>query len=547
LILNPRPIARVALLATAVAAALVPVARAAGPEAGSVRLARAAESSFDRYTLSPTPEAQAFMRGRFWRMRTYSPYFDQRLSWYPDAWTYRDLYAIYRGGDTAEEHPEWILRDGAGNKLYIPFDCGGGSCTQYAGDIGDPAFRAYWISAAKEQAAGYRGIFVDDVNLEPRVSDGEGDHRMPFDERTGRPMTEADWRRYVAEFTEQIRAALPGKEVVHNSLWFAGHDDPPVQRQLEAATHVEIERGVNDPGLTGGGGQFGYETLLRHIDWLHARGKGVVLDSYADTRSEVEYELASYFLVSSGRDGLGSSWHTAPGDWWPGYEVRLGAPRGERYEWRGLLRRDFEAGFVLVNQPGRAPAPVDLGPGAFDPAGAPRAAVVLGPAEGAVVTGSPTTSTRQLRGPRRVHTRTLVRPVPNPRLRRHGRSPHRRGAATRLTRGERAGRHQRRLRRAVLVRGRVRPAARRGASPDTARGSRARAIPRRGRVRLRLERRTQTGWTRVRRGRPRIRQTGRFVRLFRDLRPGRYRVVAVYPGSRQARRSRAARGFTLRR
>jgi hypothetical protein len=73
------------------------------------------------------------------------------------------------------------------------------------------------------------------------------------------------------------------------------------------------------------------------------------------------------------------------------------------------------------------------------------------------------------------------------------------------------------------------------------------AVPRRGRVRLRLERRTQTGWTRVRRGRPRIRPAGRFVRLFRDLRPGRYRVVAVYPGSGKTRRSAAARSFTLRR
>ena len=68
----------------------------------------------------------------------------------------------------------------------------------------------------------------------------------------------------------------------------------------------------------------------------------MILDSYADTRAEVEYELASYFLVSSGRDSLGSTWRSAPGDWWKGYEVRLGAPRGGRFLWRGLLRRDFE-------------------------------------------------------------------------------------------------------------------------------------------------------------------------------------------------------------
>ena len=179
---------------------------------------------------------------------------------------------------------------------------------------------------------------------------------------------------------------MPDKEIVHNALWFAGHDDPAVQRQLHAATHVEIERGVNDAGITGGGGQFGYETLLKHIDRLHAHGKGVILDSYADSRSEVEYELASYFLVSSGRDGLGTGWRSAPGDWWKGYDVKLGAPRGGRYEWQGLLRRDFEHGFVLVNQPGAKTAAVALGAGAHDATGDPRSSVSLSAAEGAVIT-----------------------------------------------------------------------------------------------------------------------------------------------------------------
>jgi hypothetical protein len=510
------------------ATALAPSAVAAGPDAGTVKLARPAESDFDHHTLSPAPDAQAFMRERFWRMRTYAPYFDQRLSWYPNAWTYRDLYAIYRDSDLAEQRAEWILRDGAGNKLYIPFDCDGGSCTQYAGDIGDPAFRAYWIAQAKEQAAAYRGIFVDDVNLEPRVSDGSGDHRMPIDDRTGRTMTEADWQRYMAEFTEEIRAAMPDKEIVHNALWFAGHDDPSVRRELDAATHIEIERGVNDPGLTGGAGPFGYETLLRHIDWLHSRGKSVILDSYADSHAEVEYELASYFLVSSGGDSVGSSWRTEPGDWWPGYDVRLGAPRGDRYEWSGLLRRDFENGFVLVNQPGRAPVAVDLGAGSFDPAGQPRAAVTLGPAQGAVVAGAapPVAGARGLRhAGRRVRTRTLVRPVPNPRVPRAARAPRRRAGDTRLRRSAFQGR----LRRAVLVQGRVRRA------------------PSGGQVRLRLERRTADRWVAARRGHAQIGRGGRFDRLFRGLAAGRYRVVAVYPGSHRAYRSTAARGFRLRR
>ena len=521
------PVARAAALLSAALAVALPLAAgaetasAAGPEAGAVRFARAAESDFDRYTSSPSTTQTSFMRDRFWRMRTYAPYFDGRLSWFPDAWTYRDLYAVYRDDELAREHPEWILHDAAGRKLYIPFDCGGGTCTQYAGDIGDPAFRAHWIAEASDQAARYRGIFVDDVNLEPRVSNGQGDQVMPLDERTGRTMTESDWARYIAEFTEQIARALPDKEIVHNSLWFAGHRDPSVQRALKAATHVEIERGVNDAGLTGGGGQFGYQTLLKHIDWLHARGKGVVMDSYADTRGKVEYELASYFLISTGRDGVGTSWRSAPGDWWTGYDVKLGAPKGRRYEWQGLLRRDFERGFVLVNQPGAKTATVALGDGARDPAGQPRSSVSLSGAEGAVVTtggGSPAR-------PAIVRTRTRVRSVPNPRVR-----PASGSRAVSVKRKPRRGMlASGRLRRAVLVYGRV---------------SRA---PARAGVVLRLQRRSAKGWIAVRTAHARLNRAGRFQRLFRGTPPGRYRVVAVYQGTRKTGRSRDTRGFAMRR
>jgi hypothetical protein len=511
--LHRRSTARWAVALLAATLTLAPAASAAGPEAGSVQLARAAESDFDRHTQSPSPSAQAFMRDHFWRMRTYAPYFDSRTAWYSNAWTYRNLYAIYRGSDLADQHPEWILRDEQGRKLYIPFDCGGGSCPQYAGDIGDPAFRAHWIAEATEQVARYRGLFIDDVNLEPRVANGQGDTVMPLDERTGRIMTAADWSRYMAEFTEEIRAAIPSKEIVHNALWFAGHDKDAPRRELSAATHVEIERGVNDPGLTGGSGQFGYETLLSHIDWLHARGKGVILDSFADTQQEVEYELASYFLIATGRDGLGSGWRSAPDDWWAGYDVQLGAPRGERREWRGLLRRDFERGYVLVNQPGEPQRSVQLGAGASDPAGAPRSSISLGAAQGAVVV----TDAARPGSSGRVRTRTRVRPVPNPRLRQTGTA-----RAAGLSADSR-------LQGSALIEGRVQRA------------------PRGSRVVLRLERHAAGRWTREHTSRHKIGRGGRFARLFRGLNPGRYRVVAVYPGSRRAHGSTAARGFSLQR
>src|SRR4029077_18757723 len=123
---------------------------------------------------------------------------------------------IYTGASLAAEHPEWILKDANGNRLYIPFGCRNGSCPQQADDIGNPAYRAWWIAQARTRVGkGYRGLFVDDVNLALKVGDGTGLAVPPRDARLGRAMTVTDWRQYMAEFTEQIRAALPGIEIVH--------------------------------------------------------------------------------------------------------------------------------------------------------------------------------------------------------------------------------------------------------------------------------------------------------------------------------------------
>ena len=121
--------------------------------AGTVHFIRSANSSFDQYTSSPSPGAQAWLRSHLWRMIVYSPYFDTKSSWYPNGWVYDDAYAIYAGQSLAAAHPEWILKDAQGAKLYIPFGCGGGSCPQYAGDISNPAFRQYWINGLKARVA----------------------------------------------------------------------------------------------------------------------------------------------------------------------------------------------------------------------------------------------------------------------------------------------------------------------------------------------------------------------------------------------------------
>jgi putative glycosyl hydrolase-like family 15 (GHL15) protein len=483
-----------------------PPALAQPAEAGSVRFTKAAEASFDRFTKSPTSAEQTWMRDHYWRMRAYAPYFDSRLSWYGDAWAYQDLYAIYTDSDVVTRHPDWILKDAVGHKLYIPFGCSGGECPQYAADFGNPEFRSWWIqSAAEKLAKGYRGLFIDDVNMDFRIGNGSGSFTAPRDPRTGEAMTERDWRRYVAEFTQQIRQAFPAKELVHNAIWYAGCGaaagscwaDPQVRRQLLSADLIELERGVNDAGITGGEGRWGYETFMSRIDWLHSHSKGVIFDSSASGDGAREYGLASYLLVSNGSDGLGNGPGGSPDDWWKGYDVRLGAPKGPRYASSGLLRRDFEHGFVLVNQPGGSTRTVDLPAGATGPAGAARSSATLSGGQGAViVTGTPGA------GPQPTKTETVVQPTPHP------------VAPSPVHVARRRAQPKRRLPRAVLVRGLVR-----------------RALA--GRVRIRLQHRTARGWVQFRGARVAM-QRGHFRRLFRSLPAGRYRVRAAYLGSARA-------------
>src|SRR5262249_5132084 len=179
-----------------------------------------ADSSFDVYTSNPSLPQQAWMNDHYVRMLVYSPYFDTRLAWYPNGWVYKDTYAIYAGSPLAAQHPEWILRDRYGNALYIPYGCSGGACPQYAGDIGNPAFRANWISEASATlAVGYVGLFEDDFNMAMQVGDGNGNLVPPWDPRTDALMTVANWRGYLAEFQSEIRAAFPTRELVQNQVW----------------------------------------------------------------------------------------------------------------------------------------------------------------------------------------------------------------------------------------------------------------------------------------------------------------------------------------
>ncbi len=183
-------------------------------------------------------------------------------------------------------------------------------------------------------------------------------------------LTEARWAQAVAAFVAQIRAALPGAEIVHNSVWFAARTDtvpagadPSVGAQIRAADWVNLERGCSDPGLTGGDGPWSLRALLGFVDQVHAQRRSVIWQPSATTSLQRELNLACLLLSRAGRDALDDP-DARPSRWWAGFDADPGEPLGGRYDWEGLLRRDFTQAVVLVNDRGAHARTVTL-PGRF--------------------------------------------------------------------------------------------------------------------------------------------------------------------------------------
>ncbi|HEX4277445.1 MAG TPA: NPCBM/NEW2 domain-containing protein [Bryobacteraceae bacterium] len=387
---------RIAALSALAAAATISGSAQYSP--GHVNYQQLAAPYLDQYTDAPNASLQLWFQSHFMRMGVFSPYFDTRTSWYQNALVYINLYGIIPGTDLYNQHPEWILHDQQGNRLFIPWGCSGGTCGSYAGDVTNPAFRAWWIANAQTilSRGGYKGIWIDDVNNEFRVSDGWANPVAPIDSATGQPMTWDAWRAYIGNFTAQIRQSFPNTELVENTIWYAGpqgigDSDPSIQRQIKSATNLNLERGIaSDPGLTGGTGEWSVYSYFNYIDRVHGLGTNVTLEEYEVDSVSRQYGLAGYFMVSNGSDRIGDA-TTSPVNWWPGYSVELGTPRGPRTYTSGVFERIFTNGIVLLGEPGLAAQTISL-PGTFTTVdGASVSSVTISGSRGLILVGATAT------------------------------------------------------------------------------------------------------------------------------------------------------------
>src|SRR5882757_975927 len=91
---------------------------------GQVNYLAYAQSNFDVFTYAPTASQLQWFQNKVGSMVVWSPYFDTRTSWFPNAYFYQNMYGIEPDSWVRYAHPEWILHDRSGNWLYIPFGCG---------------------------------------------------------------------------------------------------------------------------------------------------------------------------------------------------------------------------------------------------------------------------------------------------------------------------------------------------------------------------------------------------------------------------------------
>lgn len=234
-------------------------------------------------------------------------------------------------------------------------------------NIADPGFRAYWREsiAAQVNAGDFDGVFFDSASpallqweartpLDRRLL-GTGVRFNRFPELGGRSWITA-WQEWIADLDGSL--ARQGVPLIPNVGALATTWDN-TDYSLTAGVFCE---GFLDPSLD----TADWKAAASQTIALTRRNKIVILQNYlrsTDDLAKRKYLLGGYLLVKGSRSYL-VYFSTSALEWYPEWDVDLGAPRTnaasiDDLAWRGVYRRDFENGVVLVN-PGARSVRVNL-------------------------------------------------------------------------------------------------------------------------------------------------------------------------------------------
>jgi len=234
-------------------------------------------------------------------------------------------------------------------------------------NISVPGFQQYWAQslAAQVKAGEYDAIFLDSAS--PALLQGECSSADPRLAGTAARDTQfaelgnsnwiGAWQAWISGLNNAL--AAQGIPLIPNtSAFVTGWDN--TDYSLTSGAFVE---GFSDRSFVQSDWQASTNELLK----LAAADKILILQNYLSNSTDVTtrlYYLGNYLLVKGHHTYL-DYFASSSLEWYPEWEIQLGAPKSSASNVSGLLsggvyRREFAQGSVLVN-PSPLPVTVDLG------------------------------------------------------------------------------------------------------------------------------------------------------------------------------------------
>lgn len=227
-------------------------------------------------------------------------------------------------------------------------------------DVARPGFRSWWTTSVNEQIANNDadGVFADSFLVPNFLSTTGYDPDLPgYD-----PVLEALWMAKLDDWMDYIRTRIHGAYLIPNpGMWVTTRDETDYSK----ADGLFIEGFASDPWANWGFA--GWQTQLDRLLPLIADDKIVIAYSTHTWNAERRmFVLGSYLAIKGARTYVDLELSEAA-EWWPEYEIPIGAPvdalAGDVTDlWDpalGVFKRRYTNGLVLVN-PGDHPASFTL-------------------------------------------------------------------------------------------------------------------------------------------------------------------------------------------
>ncbi|MEW6059803.1 MAG: putative glycoside hydrolase [Actinomycetota bacterium] len=220
----------------------------------------------------------------------------------------------------------------------------------YLMDLDKPGWRAFWTGEVERQleANDDDGVFIDSLSVPNYLGGGSYDPALPDVD----PAFEAAWTERIDDWLAWLQSQPIGDAylVPNAGSWITTRD----------ATTYAAADGLMIEGFAIEADESPYpledwRLQMDRVLGAVGRGQAILAQSYALGDQERMFGLGSYLLVKGARTFLTFEWGFEP-EWWPEYDVPIGAPIETAEEIADLdpdgdrvYVRRFDNGMVLVN------------------------------------------------------------------------------------------------------------------------------------------------------------------------------------------------------